>query len=68
LRLAWPGVPAQTARVTKLCILAGSTIVGSAGWYLGELVGFEFLGCFLVSCLGSLVGVWVGWKVARRFD
>jgi uncharacterized membrane protein YfcA len=54
--------------MNKLCILAGTTIVSYVGWYLGELLGLEFWGCFLLSSVGSLVGVWVGWKVARKFD
>ncbi len=50
----------------KLCIFAGTTIVGYAAWYLGELLHFEFFGCFLLSGVGSIVGVWAGWKLARR--
>jgi hypothetical protein len=51
----------------KLCIFAGTTIGGYAFWYLGELLGFEFLGCFVLSGLGSLVGVYAGWKVGLRY-
>jgi hypothetical protein len=50
----------------KLCIFAGTTILGYAAWYLGELLHFEFFGCFLLSGVGSIVGVWAGWKLARR--
>lgn len=53
--------------MTKLCIFVGMTIVSTIFWYLGELVGFEFFGCFMLSGVGSIVGVWVGWKVAQRF-
>lgn len=53
--------------MNKLCIFAGTTIVGYAGWFLGGALGLEFFGSFLLSGLGSLVGVWVGWKVAQRF-
>ncbi len=52
----------------RLCIFVGMTVVGYAFWYLGVLLGFEFFGCFLISGLGSIVGVWVGWKVAQHFD
>ena len=52
--------------MNKLCIFAGTIILGYAGWYLGELAGFEFFGCFLVSSVGSIAGVWVGWKVAQK--
>ena len=54
--------------VTKLCIFAGTTLGGYAGWYLGEACGLEFLGAFLLSGLGSLAGVYGGWKLARKFE
>lgn len=53
--------------MNKLCIFAGTTIFGYLGWGLGTALGFEFFGSFLLSGLGSLVGVWAGWKVAQRF-
>jgi hypothetical protein len=53
--------------VNKLCIFAGAMIFSYAGWYLGGLLGLEFFGCFLVSGVGSMVGVWLGWKVAQHF-
>jgi hypothetical protein len=52
--------------VTKLCIFAGTTVLGYAFWYLGELLGLEFLGCFLLSSVGSVAGVYAGWKIARH--
>lgn len=54
--------------MTKLCIFAATTILGYVGWALGDAVGLGFGGSFVVSSIGSLVGVWVGWKVARRFE
>jgi hypothetical protein len=54
--------------MNKLCIFAGTTIVSYAFWYLGELLGFEFFGCFMLSGVGSIIGVWLGWKVAQRFS
>jgi hypothetical protein len=53
--------------VTKLCIFGGTTIFGYAFWYLGQLLGLEFFGCFLLSGVGSIVGVFAGWKVAERY-
>ncbi len=53
--------------MNKLCIFTGTVVVSYAGWFLGRAVGFEFFGCFVLSGLGSLVGVWAGWKVAQRF-
>lgn len=54
--------------MNKLCIFAGTTIMGYAGWFAGEFVGFDFLGCFIVSGLGSILGVWLGWKLSRRLS
>jgi hypothetical protein len=53
--------------VDKLCIFAGTTILGYAFWSLGGLLGFEFFGCFLLSSVGSLLGVWLGWRVSQHF-
>jgi len=53
--------------VNKLCIFASTTILGYAFWSLGVLVGLEFFGCFLVSSLGSIAGVGLGWKVAQHY-
>ena len=52
----------------KLCIFAGTTIGSYAAWYLGSLVGFQFVGCFFISGIGSIVGVWAGWKLGRRLE
>ncbi len=54
--------------VNKLCIFAGTTIFSYVFWYLGDLLGFPFFGSFLLSGVGSIVGVWLGWKVAQRFS
>jgi hypothetical protein len=53
--------------MVKLCIFAGTTIGSYAFWYLGSLLGLEFVGCFLLSGVGSVVGVYAGWKVAQRY-
>lgn len=51
----------------RLCTFLGMTVFGYAGWYLGSLVGFEFFGCFIVSGIASIIGVWAGWKIGRRY-
>ena len=53
--------------MNKLCIFGGTMIFSYVGWYLGQLLGFEFFGCFLVSSVGSVFGVWLGWKVAQHY-
>ena len=52
----------------KLCIFAGTTIGSYAFWYAGDFFGFGFVGCFIISGIGSMIGVYAGWKVAQRFN
>lgn len=52
----------------KLCTFGGATIAGCVGWYFAEACGAEFFGAFLISGLASLVGVYVGWKLAQRWE
>ena len=52
--------------MNKLFCFVGATVGGYAGWYLGELVGWEILGCFFLSGLGSIAGIVAGWKLAQR--
>lgn len=51
----------------KLCIFAGTTVGSYAFWYLGEVLGLGFGWSFLLSGVGSVVGVYAGWKVARHY-
>ena len=51
----------------KLCIFAGTTVGSYAFWYLGDLLGFSFVGCFVLSGVGSVLGVYAGWKVAQHY-
>jgi hypothetical protein len=54
--------------VKKLCIFAGTT-VGSYGFYAaGEALGLGFFGSFLLSGVGSIVGVYAGWKLACKIE
>lgn len=52
----------------KLCIFAGMTIFGILGSVLAGAFGMDMmsLGSFFLSGVGSMVGVWVGWKVALK--
>ena len=54
--------------MNRLCIFAGTTVGGYVGWWIGGLLGFEFFGAFLISGLGSIVGVYAGWKLARKIE
>ena len=58
----------QRVAVNRLCIFIGTMVGGYVGWYLGELGGLGFGGAFVVSGIGSIVGVYGGWKLARKFE
>jgi hypothetical protein len=49
----------------KLFIFIGTNIGGWLGWAMGE--HFGFMTAFIVSGLGSAVGVYAGWWAARRW-
>lgn len=54
--------------MTKLCTFGGATIAGYAGWYLADVIGFEFFGAFVISGIASVIGVYLGWKLAQRWE
>ena len=54
--------------MTKLCIFAGTTILGYGAWFLADALGMGFFGAFIVSGIGSVVGVYLGWKLAQRLE
>jgi hypothetical protein len=65
-------IPLCTARlllfssvIMKLCIFVGVNAGGYAGWVLGEPYGLMV--AFLISSVGSILGVIAGWKVARHY-
>lgn len=51
--------------MSKLCIFIGMTVLGSVGWWLGEKAGF--MTAFLASSLGSMIGVYLGWRIYRDY-
>jgi hypothetical protein len=48
----------------KLCIFVGMNVGGWVGWSLAENLGL--MSAFLVSGIGSIIGVYLGWLIARR--
>ena len=48
----------------KLCIGIGITVGGWAGWWLGAKLG-GIMTAFTISSAGSILGVYLGWKVSR---
>jgi hypothetical protein len=49
----------------KLCVFTGINIGGAVGWSLGETVGT--MTALLASGVGSVLGVYFGWRVARKY-
>ncbi len=56
--------------MNKLCIFVGTTVFGILGSVLASALGMDTfsLGNFLLSGVGSIIGVVVGWKVAQKLD
>ncbi len=54
--------------MTKLCIFVGTTIGGYAFWWAGDAFGLGFGWSFVLSGVGSVVGVYAGWKLARKLE
>ena len=54
--------------MTKLCIFVGMTVGGIAGSMIGSAFGYGMLDLqsFFLSGLGSVAGVYAGWKLARK--
>lgn len=49
----------------KLCIFVGLNVGGYIGWELGEHYGIMV--AFIISSIGSIVGLIGGWKLARHY-
>ncbi len=51
--------------MNKLCIFVGMTVLGWVGWWIGARIGF--MPAFLLSGIGSILGVYVGWRINRDY-
>ena len=49
----------------NLCIFIAVSVCSSIGWWLGNHVGFG--AALLLSSVGSLAGVYMGWRVFRDY-
>jgi len=50
----------------KLLGFVGTTIGGYIGWWAGSLVGF--MSAFVLSMLGTAVGLYFAMRVAREYE
>ena len=52
--------------MTKFLMFVGVTAGGALFGWLGDLMGMDFFWSFAFSGVGSMVGVWVAWKLDQR--
>ncbi len=50
----------------KLLIFLGMTIFGYIGWWLGAKMGGMVI-AFIISSIGSIIGVYIGWRINRDY-
>jgi len=51
--------------MSGLCAFVGATVGGGVGWWLGSPGGL--LGEYLLSVVGSALGVWLGRRFAAQY-
>jgi uncharacterized protein YcfJ len=51
--------------MTKLLIWIGVTVGGWIGWWFGAKFGLGW--AFFLSSIGSIAGVFIGWKIAQEW-
>jgi hypothetical protein len=51
--------------MSKLIIIVGMTTLGWVGWWIGDKIGI--MAGFLLSGIGSVVGIYVGWRINRDY-
>jgi hypothetical protein len=56
----------QELGMTKMLVMVCSTIFSALGWYAGE--SFGIFTAFIVSMVGTGVGIYVGRQLANRWD
>ena len=49
----------------RLCIIMSMTLAGSVGWWIGAKVGL--MTAFILSGIGSMAGIYLGWRINRIF-
>jgi len=51
--------------MNRLCIFLGMMVLGWVGWWIGARIGI--MTGYFFSGIGSLVGVYVGWRIHRDY-
>ncbi len=58
---------AEGQTMNRLLMFIGITVGGYVGWWGGGCLGFGLMGTFVVSSLGSAVGIYVVWRIMRDY-
>ena len=53
--------------MNRLLIFIGMTVGGYVGWWAGDYLDLGLMATFLVSSLGSAVGIYVVWRIMRDY-
>ncbi len=53
--------------VTRLLIFVGMIGGGWLGWWVGDYFDLGLMWDFLLSTLGTAIGVYAGWKVGQDY-
>jgi hypothetical protein len=53
--------------MNRLCIFLGVTVCGWLGWWIGDKLTGDFMTAFIASSIGSMVGVYIGWRINRDY-
>jgi hypothetical protein len=48
-------------------MFVGMTVGGYVGWWAGDYFGFDLMGTFLISSVGSIAGIYAAWRFRRDF-
>ncbi len=51
--------------MNRLVMFIAMTIGGYVGWWAAEATGFGLMGAFIISSFGSLVGIYLAWRVLK---
>jgi hypothetical protein len=49
----------------KICIFVGIALFGWIGWWAGS--SFGVMTAWVLSGIGSILGVYIGWRIHRDF-
>ena len=53
--------------MNRLLIFIGMTVGGYVGWWAADRMGMGFMTTFLLSTLGSAVGVYAAWRIGEDY-